>query len=133
MIGATALLLVAACGQQVEEQQVAEQSKELRSGISLEGMNPDIRPGDDFFAYVNGKWIDAAEIPADKARYGTFDILRDESQENVKAIIEESATGDFAKGTDDAMRGALSRCNRSSIESRQSQTTTNSLFISPAP
>ena len=62
MIGATALLLVAACGQQVEEQQVAEQPKELRSGISIEGMNPDVRPGDDFFAYVNGKWIDEAVI-----------------------------------------------------------------------
>ena len=109
MIGAAALLMVAACGQQVEQQQVAEQPKELRSGISLEGMNLDIRPGDDFFAYVNGKWIDAVEIPADKARYGTFDILRDESQENVKAIIEESATGDFAKGTDEQKVGDLYR------------------------
>ena len=109
LIGATALLLLAACGQQAEEQQVAEQPKELRSGISLEGMNPDVRPGDDFFAYVNGKWIDEAVIPADKARYGTFDILRDESQENVKAIIEESATGDFAKGTDEQKVGDLYR------------------------
>ena len=109
LIGATALLLLAACGQQVEEQQFAEQPKELRSGISLEGMNPDVRPGDDFFAYVNGKWIDEAVIPADKARYGTFDILRDESQENVKAIIEESATGDFAKGTDEQKVGDLYR------------------------
>jgi len=109
MIGAVALLVVAACGQQTEDQQVAEQPKELRSGISLEGMNPDIRPGDDFFAYVNGKWIDSTVIPADKARYGTFDILRDESQENVKAIIEESATGDFAKGTDEQKVGDLYR------------------------
>ena len=109
MIGAAALLMVAACGQQAEQQRVAEQPKELRSGISLEGMNLDIRPGDDFFAYVNGKWIDAVEIPADKARYGTFDILRDESQENVKAIIEESATGDFAKGTDEQKVGDLYR------------------------
>jgi len=108
-IGATALLLVAACGQQAEEQQLAEQPQELRSGISTDGMNPDIRPGDDFFAYVNGKWIDAAEIPADKARYGTFDILRDESQENVKVIIEKSATGDFAKGTDEQKVGDLYR------------------------
>ena len=109
MIGVTALLLVAACGQQAEEQQVTEQHKELRSGISLDGMNLDVRPGDDFFAYVNGKWIDAVEIPADKARYGTFDILRDESQENVKAIIEESSTGDFAKGTDEQKVGDLYR------------------------
>ncbi len=108
-ISAAALLLVAACGQPAEEQQVAEQPKELRSGIGLDGMDPNVRPGDDFFAYVNGTWVESTEIPADKARYGTFDILRDESQENVKAIIEESATGDFAKGTDEQKVGDLYR------------------------
>ena len=72
-------------------------------------MDPNVRPGDDFFAYVNGSWVESTEIPADKARYGTFDILRDESQENVKAIIEESATGDFAKGTDEQKVGDLYR------------------------
>jgi len=103
------MLLVTACGQQAEEQQVAEQPRELRSGIGLDGMDPKIRPGDDFFAYVNGTWVESTEIPADKARYGTFDILRDESQENVKVIIEESATGDFAKGTDEQKVGDLYR------------------------
>jgi len=108
-ISAAALLLVTACGQQAEEQQDAEQPRELRSGIGLDGMDPNTRPGDDFFAYVNGTWVESTEIPADKARYGTFDILRDESQENVKAIIEESATGDFAKGTDEQKVGDLYR------------------------
>jgi putative endopeptidase len=108
-ISATALLLIAACGQQADEPQVAEQPKELRSGIGADGMDVSVRPGDDFFEYVNGTWVEATEIPADKARYGTFDILRDESQENVKAIIEESATGDFAKGTDEQKVGDLYR------------------------
>ena len=109
MISAAALLLTAACGQQAEQPQVAEQPKELRSGIALDGMDQSVRPGDDFFAYVNGTWIEATEIPADKARYGTFDVLRDESQENVKVIIEESASGDFAKGTDEQKVGDLYR------------------------
>ncbi len=108
-ISVAALLLVAACGQPAEEQHVVEQPKELRSGIGLDGMDPNVRPGDDFFAYVNGTWVESTEIPADKAKYGTFDILRDESQENVKAIIEESATGDFAKGTDEQKVGDLYR------------------------
>ena len=108
IIGATALLILAACGQQAAEQPVAEAPKEeLRSGIELTNMDKSIRPGDDFFAYVNGAWIDSTEIPADKARYGAFDILRDESQENVKGIIEESANGDFAKGTDEQKVGDL--------------------------
>jgi len=108
-ISAAALLLIAACGQQAGEQQVAEQPKELRSGIGLDGMDVNVRPGDDFFAYVNGRWLETTEIPADKARYGTFDILRDESQENVKAIIEMSASGDFAKGSDEQKVGDLYR------------------------
>ncbi len=112
IIGASALLLLAACGQQADEdttEQVAEAPAELRSGIDIEGMNTTVRPGDDFFAYVNGKWTAETEMPADRSRYGTFDILRDESQEKVKAIVEESANGDFAKGTDEQKVGDLYR------------------------
>jgi putative endopeptidase len=70
-------------------------------------MDTSVRPGDDFFRYVNGTWADTTEMPADKSRYGLFDKLRDESQEHVKAIIEESASGDFAKGTDEQKVGDL--------------------------
>jgi putative endopeptidase len=70
-------------------------------------MDTGTRPGDDFFRYMNGKWLDETEIPADKSNYGGFIILGDEAQENVKAIIEESATGDFAKGTDEQKVGDL--------------------------
>jgi putative endopeptidase len=66
-----------------------------------------VRPGDDFFTYVNGKWISETEIPADKASYGGFAILADEAQEDVKAIIELSANGEFAKGTDEQKVGDL--------------------------
>ena len=111
LISATALLVVAACGQEAKEPAVeepkAEEPKALVSGIDLTGMDTSVRPGDDFFEYVNGAWVNATEMPADKSRYGLFDMLRDESQENVKAIIEKSATGDFAKGTDEQKVGDL--------------------------
>ncbi|MBU2676486.1 MAG: peptidase M13 [Gammaproteobacteria bacterium] len=79
----------------------------MASGIAVEHMDKSIHPGDDFFSYMNGVWIEQAEIPADKASYGGFAILRDESQANVRAIIEESASGDFAKGTDEQKVGDL--------------------------
>ncbi len=41
-------------------------------------MDTNVKPGDDFFMYVNGTWIAETEIPADKASYGGFRILRDE-------------------------------------------------------
>jgi putative endopeptidase len=111
LIGATALLVVAACGQEAEQpaagQPAAEAPKALVSGIDTAGMDTTVRPGDDFFAYVNGTWINETEMPADKGRYGVFDKLRDESQEAVKAIIEQSATGDFAEGSDEQKVGDL--------------------------
>ena len=109
IISAAALLTLVACGQQTEDQAVVEPPKALVSGIDTAGMDQSVRPGEDFFSYMNGTWVAETEIPADKARYGTFDVLRDESQEAVKAIIEESATGDFAKGSDEQKVGDLYR------------------------
>jgi len=109
--GAAALLLVAACGQdnkdEVDGSADVTEEVVLVSGIDLDGMDTSVRPGDDFFAYTNGNWIEATPMPADKSRYGVFDRLRDESQENVKAIIEQSASGDFPKGSDEQKVGDL--------------------------
>ena len=106
LIGATALLLIAACGQEAAEPP-AQEPQALVSGLDLAGMDKSIKPGDDFFAYMNGAWVDGTEIPADKGRYGIFDVLRDESQDAVKVIIEESANGDFEKGTDEQKVGDM--------------------------
>jgi putative endopeptidase len=111
LIGAVALLTISACGQEAAEPEpVAEATPAPAaptSGIDTSGMDTSVRPGDDFFAYVNGTWVKTNEMPADKSRYGVFDVLRDESQEAVKEIIEESATGDFPKGTDEQKVGDL--------------------------
>ena len=110
-----AACLVAACARQEGDSadtgpapdatDVAEQP--LVSGIALEYMDKSVDPGDDFFMYMNGAWIDQTKIPADKASYGGFVILNDEAQEHVKAIIEESASGDFPKGSDEQKVGDL--------------------------
>ena len=101
--GALALLL-AACGQTTEE---AAETTPLVSGIDVQYIDESVRPGDDFFAYVNGGWLEKTEIPPDRSRYGGFAILRDESQANVRSIIETSASGDFAKGSDEQKVGDL--------------------------
>jgi len=100
-------MAVAACGQKQTTETTADEAPLPVSGISLEHMDTAVRPGDDFFSYVNGTWVAETEIPADKARYGGFGILRDEAEEDVKAIIKESATGDFAKGSDEQKVGDL--------------------------
>src|ERR1051326_8242275 len=50
------------------------------TGIDLAGMDKSVPPGDDFNAYANGGWLKATPIPADKASYGIFAILADETR-----------------------------------------------------
>ncbi len=109
LLGAAAALVIAACGQDTTNEPTGQGAAPAApvSGIDLAAMDPGVRPGDDFFAYVNGTWVKQTDMPADKSRYGVFDKLRDESQEAVKAIIEESANGDFPKGTDEQKVGDL--------------------------
>jgi putative endopeptidase len=81
--------------------------KKYISGIVRENMDLSVNPGDDFFTYINGSWVEQTEIPADKPSYGVFAILQEESEENVKAIIEESASGEFEYGSDEQKVGDL--------------------------
>jgi predicted metalloendopeptidase len=67
------------------------------SGIDLSYVDPAVRPQDDFYRAVNGKWLDTFKMPVDKARYGSFDKLREDTELQLKAIIE-----DVAKVTDAA-------------------------------
>jgi putative endopeptidase len=60
-------------------------------GVDLANRNSAIAPGDDFFRHVNGAWIDRTEIPADKSSFGSFDYVYDRAEQQVRAIIEESA------------------------------------------
>jgi len=60
-------------------------------GINLDNVKADMNPGDDFFAYVNGKWLDTFEIPSDRTRYGSFTLLAEKSEQRVRKIIDELA------------------------------------------
>ncbi len=61
-----------------------------RGGIH-DGVDPSVRPQDDFFRHVNGGWIARTEIPPDRPMYGSFYQLRDKSEANLRAIIEENS------------------------------------------
>ncbi|MCJ7422236.1 M13 family metallopeptidase [Sphingomicrobium astaxanthinifaciens] len=60
-------------------------------GFDTSGMDRSVDPGDDFYAYANGRWAAATAIPADKSNYGMFGALDDLSRERTKAIILEAA------------------------------------------
>jgi putative endopeptidase len=79
--------------------------EELTSGVNKKNMDTKVKPGDNFASYVNGTWLKTMKIPADKASYGAFDMLYDQSQKDVKAIIEEAAKSNAAEGTDEQKIG----------------------------
>ena len=58
-------------------------------GIDTSQMDRSIKPGDDFYRYVNGKWLATTTIPADKSRYGSFDVLRDKSETDLHVLLSE--------------------------------------------
>ena len=63
----------------------------LKSGIDKSNFDPAVRPQDDLFRHVNGHWLEEAKIPSDRPADGAFFALRDRSEQQVRAIIEESA------------------------------------------
>ena len=72
-------------------------------------MDTTVKPGADFFAYVNGKWAADTEIPADKSSYGSFLLLRDLSEKRVHALLESYPLGNPASDGDAAKIAALYR------------------------
>jgi putative endopeptidase len=77
----------------------------LTSGIDTAELDASIRPQDDLFRHVNGKWIDRTAIPDDKARYGSFYLLAEEAEKAVRDIIVEAQTA--APGTEERKFGDL--------------------------
>ena len=60
-------------------------------GIDMAAIDPSVKPGDDFFQYVNGAWLNANTIPEDRTSWGTNDMLTVKAEHDVRAIIEEAA------------------------------------------
>ena len=62
-------------------------------------MDTAVKLGTDFFRYVNGRWLATTVIPADKARFGMFDALRDKAEADVRALVDEVGRTPAPAGT----------------------------------
>ncbi|MBX9859592.1 MAG: M13 family metallopeptidase [Sphingomonas sp.] len=60
-------------------------------GVDLTTKDPATKPGDDFWTFANGGWAKRTEIPADKASVGYANVLTDEAEINVRAILDDMA------------------------------------------
>ncbi|MEN8145523.1 MAG: M13 family metallopeptidase [Gemmatimonadota bacterium] len=68
-----------------------EAPAELGLGVELSNFDDSVRPQDDFFRHVNGGWLEKTEIPADRSNYGSFTVLAEDAEANLRAIIQEAA------------------------------------------
>ncbi|MFN0275726.1 MAG: M13 family metallopeptidase [Chitinophagales bacterium] len=90
------IILAAGCA---EKKDSAANDKNNHKAIDASMLDSSYRPGDDFFRFVNAKWIAANPIPADKSRFGSFDLLDDLSLETLKKVMEDAAAANADKGS----------------------------------
>ena len=86
---------------------VAVAAPQLASGVILANFDRSVRPQDDLYRYVNGTWLEKTQIPPDKSNYGTFGMLADAVEKNLKTIVEQAAAAPGAPGSDSQMIGDL--------------------------
>src|SRR5690606_37958508 len=79
----------------------------IRSGVDLSFVDPAVRPQDDLFGHVNGRWLAEHEIPADRAADGAFRELYDRAEQQIRDLIEEAAQAGAPAGTDQQRIGDL--------------------------
>jgi len=68
-------------------------------GLDLSYQDSSVRPGDNFFRYANGVWLDTFEIPSDRSDYGSFTVLSDRSDDRVKSIIDDLTNTEPVQGS----------------------------------
>ncbi|BBZ11135.1 M13 family metallopeptidase [Mycobacterium branderi] len=79
----------------------------IRSGIDLSQVDAGVRPQDDLFGHVNGRWLAEYQIPPDRATDGAFRCLFDRAEEQVRDLITELSERSAAAGTDEQRIGDL--------------------------
>ena len=91
-----------------ETKTTSAKSPELGNwGVEIENIDNAIQPGDDFYTWANGKWLDTFEIPEEFSNYGSFTVLFERSEKRVRDIIESAASGTHRAGSVEQKIGAF--------------------------
>ncbi|HYL02825.1 MAG TPA: M13 family metallopeptidase [Steroidobacteraceae bacterium] len=80
-------------------------------GLDLDGRDTRVKPGDDFYRYADGHWLDTHTIPPDRTRFGSFDELQERTEQQVRGIVEslpaDAPLGSIARKVGDYYRAYL--------------------------
>jgi putative endopeptidase len=105
LLSTLTLSVMAACASAADTAQPAAGSPAGSiSGIETQYIDPGVRAQDDFFTYLNGKWLKTTEIPGDKSSWGTFAKLRDDTQPQLRGLIEADASDPHKKAGADTQK-----------------------------
>lgn len=69
------------------------------NGIEVSNLDTTVVPGDDFYRFACGGWMDSHPLEAQYARFGTFDAMGEKSKEQVRALIDEISQKTNTQGT----------------------------------
>ncbi|MBP5716169.1 MAG: M13 family metallopeptidase [Bacteroidales bacterium] len=76
------------------------QSVQLETGVDVSNLDTTARPGDDFFRYATGHWIDNNPQPAAYPRWGSFTKLGDDNVNQLSELIQSiAADSTYATGS----------------------------------
>jgi putative endopeptidase len=64
------------------------QQPALHSGIDLQYVDSSVRPQDDTYEYLNGKWLRTFQLPRDKGAVGSFSAIEDATEEQLRSIVD---------------------------------------------
>ena len=103
MVSLTALAGTAVCAAATASNPAAPQFGSF--GIDLAAQDKSVKPGDDFYRYVNGRWLATEKIPADQSSWGPLEVLEVQAELDVKTIIEATAAGHAPAGTNEQKIG----------------------------
>ena len=63
------------------------------SGLDPRGFDETVRPQDDLYRFVNGRWLDATPMPPERVTYDTFAELAEQAERDVRTILETPGPG----------------------------------------
>ena len=92
------LALMVGCGNPTKKDNMKEETTD--KGLDLSAMDTSVRPQDDFYNYVNGGWMKTAKIPADKPSWGTFYMLREETDEQCLSLLDNLLKTSYPDGSE---------------------------------
>jgi putative endopeptidase len=103
----SAMLLATGCSQPEIIATTDDTASKGQAGFDPSELDATIRPQDDFYAYVNSRWIESTDIPPEWSRYGTMQIVYERTEQQLKNIVQEAALNDTAAGSDARKTGDL--------------------------